>query len=107
MFAAIRRASVFGEQLSSRSPAGLLLIIEICQPDLPLGDAQQPTAPLPSQLRGCGTASPLRSDFLSGALGFRRRVSLDGRRRVRLNQRSVGEYTADLTESESRSLSRR
>ena len=31
------------------------------------------------------------------ALGFAG-VSLDGKRCVRLNQRSVGEYTADLTE---------
>ena len=40
-------------------------------------------------------------------VGFCRRVSLDGRRRVRLNQRSVGQYTADFTESESGNLSRR
>ena len=30
------------------------------------------------------------------ALGIGRRISLDGKRRVRLNQRSIGEYTADL-----------
>jgi hypothetical protein len=40
-------------------------------------------------------------------VGFRRRVSLDGKRRVRLNHRSIGEYTTNLTESESRNLSRR
>jgi hypothetical protein len=40
-------------------------------------------------------------------VGIRRRISLDGKRRVRLNQRSDGEYTADFTGSESRNLSRR
>jgi hypothetical protein len=32
-------------------------------------------------------------------VGIRRRISLDGKRRVRLNERSDGEYTADLTAS--------
>ena len=40
------------------------------------------------------------------ALGIRRRVFLYGKRRVRLDHRSIGEYAADLTESESGNFSR-
>ena len=44
------------------------------------------------------TAASTATEQSLTRVGIRRRISLDGRRRLRLNQRSDGQYTADRTE---------